>query len=97
MESFEQARARRAQAAIIQAPINRACARHVSLRWLAFVMVSHHTLLRSTGPLGRWSIDPKIAQGKTDALDRQRQTAIILSGKELGIVFMNALGQLEAR
>lgn len=77
--------------------LQRAVAGQVSLRQLALCMVSHQTLLRSTGPLGRFDLDPKEAQRKTTALNEHRQTAIILSGKALGIVFMNARGQLEAR
>jgi hypothetical protein len=71
--------------------------RRETLRQLAFSMVSHHTLGRSTGPLGFWSIDAAVMGEKARQNDIQRQTAIISSGLLLGIVVRNADGNFEVR
>lgn len=67
------------------------------LRSLSLAMVSHQTLLRSTGSLGMFDLDPKGAAAKQRAGYQLRQTAIITAGLMLGIVFRNAKGEFEVR
>lgn len=71
--------------------------RREPLRSLALSMVSHQTLLRGPGPLGFWCPDRKAMDEQLRLNDAQRQTAIIVSGMALGLVFKNAKGKLEVR
>lgn len=62
------------------------------LRALALSTVSERTLVRSTGPLGAWSMEPKVSLWKHRANYAQRQAAIIKAGIELGVVFKTNKG-----
>ena len=66
-------------------------------RRMAFSTTAAWVLLRSTGPLGTFDLDPKRAAEKQQADAVWRQTAIITSGMAMGFVFLNKQKQLEVR